>query len=278
MSRLSSSHRLFTSGLAVGVALTLAFLMGSLLTPVSAEDLPGLTNPHSPLVFPPLFRAEVSAAPIWVTLSSGHVSGADIEHSWDLENVFKLAHRNVYVDFMARLQTGRFSFRAYYEPRDFSGEKHFQDDPNAPMTTARLSWPGVRVGGDIDIAQWQLSRIGVDIDYDLLSATFTESSETEGGFKMTGGGPLTIGIHGVYNPTATCWGISPMIQFRARWPVSGVELTELMIAAGLRTPETVLGSMAWKSGYRHTLIEFGQNRRTLDVTLDGWFSELAYYY
>jgi hypothetical protein len=273
-----SRSGLFPGGLAVGMALIVALLMGPMPSTVRADDIPGLANPCSPLVFPPLFRAEVSASPIWVHLSSGKLSGSGIPSSWDLEKEFHFDNRAVSVDFMARLQTGRFSIRGYYEPRDFSGEKHFQDNPTASLSYARFSYPGVRIGVDVDLAQWQLSRIGVDMDYDVVSPTFTEASETAAGFKMTGSGPLTIGVHGLYNPTAAFSGISPLLQFRARWPVSGAELTDVMVAAGLRSPETVLGSMALKTGYRHTIIEFGASGRTFDMTLDGWFGELAYYY
>ena len=278
MSALVSRSGLFPGGLAVGMALALMFLVGSSCTPVWGQDVPGLANPHSPFIFPPLFRAEVSASPIWVTMSSGKVSGADVPDSWDLKDVFNFDNSGTFIDFMVRLQAGRFSVRGHYEGRDFSGEKHFQDDPDAPLATARFSYPGVRIGGDMDLAHWQLSRIGVNIDYDVLSPTFTEASETAEGFKMTGSAPLTLGVHGTYNPTRSYCGISPMLQFRARWPVSGAELTEVMLAAGLRAPETLLGSVAWKSGYRHTLIDFGADGRTFDITLDGWFSELAYYY
>lgn len=278
MSHPWSRSGVFSDGVAVGLALALVFFLGTVTTPVWAEDFPGLTNPNSPFIFPPLFRAEITAAPIWESLSSGKLSSTEAGRSWDLKDSLHFDQSAVFVDFMARLQTGRFSIRAYYEPRKFSSQRHFQDDADAPRITARFTYPGVRVGGDIDVAQWQLSRIGVNMDYDVLAPSFTEESDTGGEFKMTGSGALTIGIHGVYNPTANYCGITPIFQFRARWPVSGAELTDAMVAGGLRTPETVLGSMAWMSGYRHTVLEFGTKGRNFDITLDGWFSELAYYY
>jgi hypothetical protein len=130
----------------------------------------------------------------------------------------------------------------------------------------------------MDLAQWNLSRVGVNMDYDLLAPSFDEAIETPEGFKLTGKQPLTVGIHGIYNPGAMFCGISPVFEFRARWPVAGAELTEVMIAAGAKAPETVLGSLAWKSGYRHTVLEFSGQQRIFDITLDGWFSELVYYY
>jgi len=278
MLHILSREGLFPGGLAAGIVFAVVLFFGQVPGPTMAEDLPGLTDPRSPLIFPPLFRAELTASPIWLTLSSGKIARDGLAHSWELEKVFHLPHSALFLDLMARIQTGRFSLRGYYEPRDLNGEKHFQDDATAPMASTRFSYPGVRIGGDMDLGQWNLSRVGVDVDYDVLAPTFSEASETAEGFKLTGRQSLTLGIHGVYNPGAGYCGISPIFEFRARWPVSGAELTDLTLAVGAKAPETVLGSMAWKSGYRHTVIEFSGQRRTLDLTLDGWFSELAYYY
>jgi len=278
MTNIFSRGSLFPGGLAGGIILAGVLLLGPVLAPVLAEDIPGLTNPRSPLVFPPLFRAQLTASPIWLAISSGKVTRAGIPHSWDLEKVFAFPHSGLFLDFMARLQAGRFSVRGYWEPRNFSGERHVHGDPEALMASSRYSYPGVRIGGDMDVAQWNLSRVGLNIDYDLLAPSFEEAIETPEGFKLTGKQPLTIGVHGVYNPGAMWWGISPIFELRARWPAAGAELTEVMIAAGAKAPETVLGSLAWKSGYRHTVIEFTGQRRSFDLTVDGWFSELAYYY
>jgi hypothetical protein len=278
MSHLLSRAGLLAGGLAAGIVLAVVLLLGPVPGSALAEDVPGLTDPRSPLIFPPLFRAQMTVSPIWITLSSGKLTRAGIPDSWELDKVFHLPHSSLFLDLMARVQAGRFSLRGYYEPRDLTGEKHFQDDDAAPMASARFSYPGVRIGGDMDVAQWNLSRVGLNIDYDLLAPKFTETSETADGFRITGRESLTVGIHGVYNPGAVYWGMSPILEFRARWPVSGAELTEVTLAAGAKAPETVLGSLAWKSGYRHTIIEFSGRRRTLNLTLDGWFSELAYYY
>ncbi len=278
MPNTSSRGGLFPGGLAAGIILSVVLLLWPVLAPVLAEDMPGLTDPRSPLVFPPLFRAELAASTVWYSLSSGKVTRDGISHPWELEKVFHFPHSQLFLDFMARLQAGRFSVRGYYEARNLSGEGPFQGDPAERQEKAEFSYPGVRIGGDMDLAHWNLSRVGFNVDYDLLAPSFEEGIETPGGYKMTGKQPLTVGIHGIYNPGAVYCGISPIFEVRARWPAAGAELTDVKVSAGVKAPETVLGSLAWRSGYRHTVLEFSTRHRGFDITLDGWFSELVYFY
>jgi hypothetical protein len=263
---------------AARIALGLALVFAAALSTASAAEAPGLTDVRSPLISLPVFRAEANCSMAWMSLTSGKLSQGEGQKWWNLRDDLGMNSTVFLLGCMARFQAGRFSARVNYEERSFVGTGPAGGDPLAGDGEARLEYSGLRLGGDVDIVQWNLSRFGINADFDLFSPEFVDGIRTPGGLRMIGRRATTLGIHGLYNPVVNYWGVSPIFEVRARWPLSGTEITDVELSAGVRTPETVFGSMAWKSGYRHTAIEFSDRRRSFDALLDGWFSELVYYY
>jgi hypothetical protein len=135
---------------------------------------------------------------------------------------------------------------------------------------------------DFDLFQWNRSRLGIDVDYDLFSPHFTYPTSDHRSVRLSGGNAATIGFHATYNPLRTLWGVSGIAELRARWPLSDTQVTEWEIAGGIASPTTVIGSWSLMSGYRNTRLGFKEERgsvsRSFDGVFEGWFCELAYYY
>jgi hypothetical protein len=271
--------------------LAAAVICAALLFPLSgpkavAQELAGLVEGHSPFVFLPWLRGEMKGRVTWVQLVSGSQSIPDLGINWDLKDDFNLSSGNLFVDYMLRVQLSRLSGRLMYEIRDFDGIAPFQNVPGQPSGTARFTYTGIRLGADLDIIQRNRSRFGLDMDFDLYSPNFTESIQTSGGKSITGPAALTLGIHGVYNPVFCIWGVSTILEGRVRWPISDTKVTDWDLSAGLVSPETVLGTMALKAGYRRTRVQFKDSQvfqnaghsTDFDITMGGVFGELVYYY
>lgn len=252
----------------------------------TARAFYGLTDISSPFVFLPCLQAEVQVKPIWVTIESGQQNIPSLGIAWNLRNQFGLTETPLFLDSMARLQFGLLSFRIVYEIRDFVGNKSVVGRPDQSQAEARFSYTGLRLGADLDIFQRYKSRVGINLDYDLFQPSFNEAIETVGGKKISGPAALTLGVHAVYNPSANYYGLSPVIEAVARWPILGTEVTDLELSIGVKSPETVLGSMALKGGYRRTDVDFKDHQRyngvsvptDFDAIMRGWFAEFAYFY
>ena len=278
-------------GLVFRCALTLLVGMALVFMPVGgastslAQGFAGLIEPYTPLFSLPSLQGEVRVTPIWIGISGGNETIPSLGITWNLRDQFGLTQTNFFVDSMVRFQLGRFSFRVEYDPRDFAATKPAVNNPFVEAT-ARLSYSGVRLGGDLDVVQYYRSRLGVDLDYDLFSPVFSETIETTGGKQIIGNSALTMGVHLVFMPATNLYGVSPLFEARCRWPVSGAEVTDLEIAGGLRSPESILGAVALKGGYRHTRLEFSGSQlynglgvsTTFNATMSGGFVEFAYYY
>jgi hypothetical protein len=262
----------------------LLLLPGGGTSPAFAQGFYGLLDPQAPLFSFPRLQGEFTVTPNWIAITNGKQTIPTLGITWDLKEQFGLTQTNLFVDFMARIQAGRISFRIHYEPRDFVGAKAAVSGPLD--AAARLSYSGVRLGGDLDVVQWYRSRAGLDMDYDQYSPVFSEAVRTLGGKQITGDAALTWGFHVFLNPPQDFYGVTALFEARCRWPVSGTEVTDLRLSWGLRSPETILGSVALKAGYRRTNLEFTRSQlfngngvqTTLDATMSGWFGELAYYY
>ncbi len=209
-------------------------------------------------------------------------------------NILNMTSENYFIDLMARFQMNRLSLRMIYEPRDFVGFRGGGE--------ARFSYVNLRVGSDFDLIQSNRSRLGINFDYSLMKPEFFVSplfnsksvppiyahpQANNIGVHFSGNPAATLGIHLVYNPVTSIYGVSGIIESKARWPLTSTEVTEWDVSAGLKTAETVLGSWALKFGFRNTNIFFkdkfrGQNtiRRDLsfDTSINGWFGELTYLY
>jgi len=261
-------------------------LLEALAPIATAHSFYGLADPLSPLVWPPAFRGELQGKATYMTLQKGTQSIPALGISWSLKEDFGLNQTNFFVDSMARFQLNRLSFRIAYEVRDYNVTGPVLGRPDLREAEARFSYSGIRLGGDFDVVQRNLTRAGVSVDYDLYNPTFNEGVRTIGGKKFVGEAAGTVGIYAVYNPLVTYYGVSPIFEGRVRWPVLGSSVTDLELAAGVTTPTTVLGTMALKFGYRRTDVSMkgGQMfnnspvRTNFDALMTGWFGELAYYY
>lgn len=251
-----------------------------------AQSLFGVMDPASPFVFSPGLRGEARVTPIWIGISGGNETVPALGLTWNLREQFNMTRSQLFLDTMLKFSAGRFSVRGHYEPRELVGRTNFQNTPYGYMAEARIDYSGIRVGGDVDVFLPYGIYFGANLDYDLYRPFFTESIQTAGGKKIIGESPLTWGVHAVVNPVSSYYGVSGMFEVRARWPLSGAEVTDLELAAGVRTPETILGSMALRFGWRHTKISFGASQRynslpvstDFDAVLDGWFGQFCYYY
>jgi hypothetical protein len=116
------------------------------------------------------------------------------------------------------------------------------------------------------------------MDYQFYKPVFTQTIYPQAATQVIGDNPFTMGAHAVYNPIRNLWGMSGILEIRGRWSVSGASITDMDASIGVKSPETVLGIVALKSGYRRTAIEFADTQNNFETVLSGWFGELAYYY
>ena len=163
---------------------------------------------------------------------------------------------------------------------------HQLGNQNLARAEARFSHSGFRLGADLDLLQWGDSRVGLNADCDLSLPEFTESVFTLEGKRISGEPPVTGGIHFYWNPTRYFLGLSGVLEAKARWPLTGSEVTEWEISAGARGVENSLGSIALKGGYRNTSLRFEDSQAynglevtaTFDGVFYGWFLEFVYNY
>jgi len=264
--------------LALGIIFSsLIFLFAGVST-VAATDfgIGGLADSLSPLVYPPCFQAETKVAPVWMFIGSGTLT-APGQGTWTLREDFGLSRGALFLDTMVRLQAGALSVRVHYEPRAFIANLGVPDNPTVTGRTD-LEYSGVRLGGDFDLVRSKTSRVGLDLDYQCYAPMFTQTVQLQAPISVVGENPFTLGAHAVYNPIRNLWGISGIFEIRGRWTISGASVTDMDASLGLKSPETVLGSVALKSGYRRTAIEFNDSHNNFETVLSGWFGELAYYY
>jgi hypothetical protein len=251
----------------------------------AAQVFSDTENPCSPVVSFPTIEGEIKVAVIWSNLLKGR---ADIltnpTRSFDFMQDWNMPRGAVFVDTMLRLQVGPFSGRMHYNMRSYSGTAVFSD--LGTTGDARFDYSGLRFGWDFDPLRWGRSRIGLNMDFDAYSPSLAVGGTLGGGFQVTGPSAMTLGFHAVFTPDYDTYGFSATAEARARWPVTGSEIIDWEIAGGLKAPETTLGTIALRSGYRRTTIEFKNGilfnmvpvRSEVEVVLGGWFGELVYYY
>jgi hypothetical protein len=190
---------------------------------------------------------------------------------------------------MVRVQISRLSVRAAYEQRDFAGFR------TSGLGEARITYSGLRLGWDLDVIQWNRTRLGIDMDYDVFTPKFTYPSPVARNpmARFTGSNALTLGFHAIYNPLRTFWGASPIVEVRARWPIQGSQVTDWEISGGVASPSTLMGSFSLTAGYRNTCLSYSAaeaitagtstfavatTNPRFEAVFDGWFAEFAFYY
>ncbi len=251
-----------------------------------AQDQSGIWDSLGPLFQFPRLRGEYRTRISMVSLSQGNHVIPQFGLAWDLKNDFGLNAVNTFVDVMVRLQVGLLSLRTQSYVRDFSASRRIQANPAFNEAEARFSHSGFRLGFDFDLYQWDDSRVGLDMDYDLIGPSFTEAVYTVGGKSISGEPPSTCGFHLCWNPRRYFYGLSGVFEARARWPLAGAEVTEWELSAGARTVETAIGSFTVKGGYRENDLRFYDTQTygglevsgRFDAKFSSWFLDLAYNY
>lgn len=272
--------------LTIAVSACLGF-MGA--APASAQFFSGLANYFSPLVYIPPVQGEFKVRPIFTSITSGTFGYPELGLSWDLRDDFGLNSTAAFVDIMGRLQVGMVSGRVNLDIRNFSGTVQSPYLPNNTVRSdAQFDYGGFRLGMDFDPLQWGRSRIGANLDYYLYQPRFIESIiNTANNTDISSGDtPLTLGFHVVLIPSAAWNGVTGIFEGRASWSVFGTSTTDWEVSGGIKFPETVLGAVGLKAGYRYTHLDFKDEEffngqevlGEFDIAFAGWFGELVYYY
>ena len=313
----STPSQRFSVRFAVTIAVAITLLVAGFGQTTAQAQIPyGFSQVFSPFVSFPWFKGEMRVTPIWIGVISGKNTLPDRGQSWGLRTTFNMTKSALFLDMMGRFQLGPVAFRVHGEQRDFVGSTRVQYNNSGAEARPRLEFSGCRVGLDIDLFRRYGVRAGLNCDYYCYRPSFTESVVTPGqwtevtdtsgahlavlpGKKLLGESPWTAGIHASLTVPREFYGAWPVVEARVSWPLqiyTSPEIWDLEIAAGLRGPGTVLGSLGMRAGYRRTAISFqgaqlysgsqppipvsGGNptQSKFDAVLSGWFGELVYYY
>ena len=92
------------------------------LSQILEGELPGISEPNAPLIFPPIFRAEVRVRPIFINFT-GEVTDDDTGESLNLLDDLGHIENAPVLETMARLKLTRFSLRIHNDSymRTFRG-------------------------------------------------------------------------------------------------------------------------------------------------------------
>jgi hypothetical protein len=116
------------------------------------------------------------------------------------------------------------------------------------------------------------------MDFYATRPSFTLDDPVLGVVNIEAPRPATVGAHIALNPVSI-GRLSVSMEGRARRSIrTGTRINEYEIAAGLKTPETVLGTVALRGGFRYSDIGLEQNNHQVDVKWSGFFGELVYHY
>jgi hypothetical protein len=266
----NKKNRLLRGATSFGLGLVF-IMLGSLSW---AEGL-GIIDAFSPYIYMPNVQGEFRVRPTIAYLAN--------ENARDRLGFTKEGY---FIDLMVRFQLNRLSVRLNYDPGDFVARRGGAE--------ARFSYNIYRLGGDFDFAQWNRSRFGINIDYDLSNpelfmsplfvdeTIFSHPTIRRLGLRLTAQNPMTLGAHLMYNPVRNFYGATGILEARARWPIAGAPVTEWEISAGLKAPETPLGSWAGKLGFKNTNLTmedyFAGARVRFDGAVNSWFVDLTYFY
>lgn len=234
------------------------------------RDAPGLADPSSPVVYLPFFRGELRARPQCVFLTKNQFTAPGLGLSVDLTKDLNFSETVVMIEFMGRVQMGRFSLRI---------------NQDAWLHTSRsdlghISWPSTRLGADVDLVDTNTARLGANVDVSTDKTRFSAVVPNRGTFASDFERPITAGVHAALNPLGV-GGLSFSFDTRARWPLTQhMRITDFEIAGGLKTPLTMLGTSAVRAGWRYTSLELRSENPTyeIDTVWSGVFGELVYFY
>ena len=230
-------------------------------------DLPGITDRGSPFLFPPVFRGEVRVRPLFIGMG-GEVENRETGARLDVRSDLGYEDRGTIVEGMVRAQFSRVSLRVHKDMylRTLEG------------TVSRLDWPEVRLGMDLDLADSYRLRFGLNMDWYMDSPRFSLGSSQIGNFAVDWPRPVTVGIHARFN-TPNFGAMSGSFESRFRTSLlTEVRMHEVDLAAGLTTPQTVIGTVGLRAGWRYTSMEYSIPRWQMDLRWSSVFLELIHNY
>ena len=196
----------------------------------------------------------------------------------------------IFLDAMFQAGLGRFSFRFFFEQRNFTGRRYLLGD--GAHRVARFEYSGIRLGVGADVIKRPALKAGIAVDYDLYNPIFTNAIPFNGGTlwarRLVGDPACTLGAYVSYTAPVNYAGLAPTFDASYNKSVMGSEVTDYRIAGGIELPTTILGTLALKTGYRRTNVQYsdkqyydGSNNSQgtlVDITFGGIFAEIAYYY
>ncbi len=249
---------------------------GSAFGRILENEMPGIVNKWSPLVFPPIFKAETKIRPV-ISKLSGKFTDTSTGVSLDFRDALGHFHVNNW-EVMIRAQISRVSLRLN---RDF----FFSDEFTSPHGAA-FEWPRLRVGAGFDLILTRCTRFGVDTDYYPKKPSFASPTGPLEPVSVTFDSPrpVSIGVHLAYN-SPDCGTVGWSFDGRVRHsflPVFSVgsetRFTELELAIGLKSPELVTGTVSVRSGWRYRDIVMISDPFEAHIRWSALFGELVYFY
>ncbi len=231
--------------------------------------VPGLADRTCGFFFLPPFQAEFRVRFLYQFMS-GELERISTGEGIELADELGLEHTTVIVQPMARAQFGRLSFRLY-------GDMYAREI-RAPGGS-EIDWPVIWFGSDFDVIERESWRAGLTFDITPIYPEFTIGPNPLGAFRFKARRPATLGIFFAYNPP-DLGGMTPSIEVRARRGVrTGTRLDEAEVSLGIRTPESVLGSIAVRGGWRYTAITcHSEGDHVIYPNFSAYFFDLVHYY
>ncbi|MFH0825556.1 MAG: hypothetical protein V2B18_22605 [Pseudomonadota bacterium] len=235
---------------------------------------------------------------MWVDLTKGEIEYRGQVIDLETDQGISLHSKGMYVEFMARVQVSRFSFRTHYyadvRRTPAAGRAGGTSNPTG-SGHGYVNWLNWRVGADVDVFERYGAKLGLNIDQDLDRPRMSYNNLagiTANDGEIIGYPPLTIGCHASYYVLA--WPtVSATLEFRYRFPypyrkelslrANPAEVTEWEYAVGLKLPNVVWGSAGLRVGHRNTKMEFAGSdilASSLPVSLStvGYFGEFVWIY
>jgi hypothetical protein len=142
-----------------------------------------------------------------------------------------------------------------------------------------IYWPTIWFGADYDVIERDAWRAGLTFDVTPIYPKFTIAPNPVAAVHFEAVRPATLGLFFLFKPR-DMGGMTPSIEARARRGVrTGSRMNEAELAVGIKTPETVLGTVALRGGWRYTTIEcYDEKDHVIRPTFSAYFLEMVHYY
>lgn len=232
-----------------------------------SADTKGMTDPSSPFIFPPIFRAEARGGPMYWNIW-GNISDPTSGYEIDFQDDLGMFEYGLLFNLALRLQVGRASARGHWDIylRNKEGGAN------------ELELPAFRYGLDYDLISKPNLRIGLNVDVHEPRPKMTFFDPVLGDLRLVANRPFTGGFHAEINPM-NLGNMAASLFASYRMPLRrSSKLDELEVAAGLRTPETMLGTVGLRGGWRFSRYNFSGAGLEVKSTISGYFLEMVYFY